>query len=76
MTSLEFWPAVVLAIVVVAWFAFGILFFARKQPPGAPESQRERTAIVGIVLPVHGTLMGKRRRKLEERFGQEQPNPR
>ena len=50
MTSLEFWPAVVLAIVVAAWFAFGILFFARKKPPGAPESQRERTAIVGIVL--------------------------
>ena len=29
-----------------------------------------------IVLPVHGTLMGKRRRKLEERFGQEQRDAR
>ena len=28
-----------------------------------------------IVLPVHGTLMGKRRRKLEERFGQSQEMP-
>jgi protein-S-isoprenylcysteine O-methyltransferase Ste14 len=50
MTSLEFWPTLVLAMVVAAWFAFGILFFARKKPPGAPESKRERTAIAGIVL--------------------------
>ena len=50
MTSLEFWPAIVLVIVVAAWLVFGILFFARNKPPGGPESQREQTAIVGIVL--------------------------
>src|SRR5712692_7275936 len=50
MTSLEFWPTLVLVIVVAAWFVFGILFFTRKKPPGAPESKRERTAILGIVL--------------------------
>jgi protein-S-isoprenylcysteine O-methyltransferase Ste14 len=50
MTSLEFWPTLVLAIVVAAWFVFGILFFARRKPPSAPESKRERTAILGIVL--------------------------
>jgi protein-S-isoprenylcysteine O-methyltransferase Ste14 len=50
MTSLEFWPTLVLAMVMAAWFAFGILFLARKRPPGAPERKRERTAIFGIVL--------------------------
>lgn len=47
---LEFLPALVCAIVVALWFAFGILFFARKKPPGAPESKRERASILGIVL--------------------------
>ncbi len=37
-------------MVVAAWLAFGILFFARKKPPGAPESKRERASILGIVL--------------------------
>ena len=50
MTSLEFWPTLVLAIVVASWFVFGILFFTRKKPPGAPESKRERASILGIVL--------------------------
>lgn len=48
--SPEFLPALVLAVVVAAWFVFGILFFARKRPPGAPESKRERASILGIVL--------------------------
>ena len=50
MISLEFWPTLVLVFVVASWFVFGILFFARKKPPAAPESKRERTAILGIVL--------------------------
>jgi protein-S-isoprenylcysteine O-methyltransferase Ste14 len=50
MISHEFWPTLVVAIVVAAWFVFGILFFARKRPPAAPESKRERTAILGIAL--------------------------
>ena len=50
MTSLEFWPNLVLAIVVASWFVFGILFFARKKPPGSPESRRERSSIFGIAL--------------------------
>jgi protein-S-isoprenylcysteine O-methyltransferase Ste14 len=50
MISLEFLPTLVVAIVVASWFAFGILFFARQKPPAAPESKRERTAIIGIAL--------------------------
>jgi protein-S-isoprenylcysteine O-methyltransferase Ste14 len=50
MFSLEFWPTLILATVVASWFVFGILFFARQKPPGAPESKRERTAILGIAL--------------------------
>jgi protein-S-isoprenylcysteine O-methyltransferase Ste14 len=47
---LEFLPTLVFAVMMAAWFAFGILFFARKKAPAAPESKRERTAILGIVL--------------------------
>lgn len=47
---LEFLPALVFAIVVASWFAFGILFFTRTKPPSAPESKRERASILGIVL--------------------------
>lgn len=46
----EFLPALIFAIVVASWFVFGIVFFARKKPPGAPESKRERASIPGIVL--------------------------
>ncbi len=48
--SPEFLPALVLAMVVASWFAFGILFFARKKPSRAPESKRDRASILGIVL--------------------------
>lgn len=41
---------VVVAIVVASWILFGILFLARKKPPSAPESRRERVSILGIVL--------------------------
>ncbi|HVS80777.1 MAG TPA: isoprenylcysteine carboxylmethyltransferase family protein [Pyrinomonadaceae bacterium] len=47
---LEFLPGLVLAIVMASWFMFGILFFARKKPPAAPESRRERSSILGIAL--------------------------
>lgn len=47
---LESLSALVFAIVVASWFAFGILFFARKKPPGGPESKRERASTLGIVL--------------------------
>src|SRR5712691_2366022 len=50
MTGLEFWPTLVLAIVGASWFVFGILFFARRKPPAAPESKRVRAAIFGIAL--------------------------
>jgi protein-S-isoprenylcysteine O-methyltransferase Ste14 len=50
MIDFEFWSTLVSAIVVAAWLAFGILFFARKKSPAAPESKRERTAILGIAL--------------------------
>ena len=48
--SQEFLPTLVFAVVMASWFGFGILFFARKKPPAAPESKRERTAIFGIAL--------------------------
>src|SRR5260370_7422356 len=50
MIDFEFWSTLVSAIVMAAWLAFGILFFARKKSPAAPESKRERTAILGIAL--------------------------
>ena len=48
--SLEFLPTLVFAVMMAAWFAFGILFFARKKPPKAPASKRERASIIGIAL--------------------------
>lgn len=50
MINLEFLPTLVVAIVVASWIVFGIMFFARKKPPAARESKRERGSIVGIVL--------------------------
>jgi len=47
---LNFWPTLVFAIVMLSWFAFVILFFARRKPPTAPASKRERASIVGIVF--------------------------
>src|SRR5437016_11537585 len=47
---LNFWPTLAFAVVLLSWFAFVILFLARKKPPTAPESKRDRASIIGIVL--------------------------
>ena len=46
----EFWPTLAFAVVMLAWFAFVVAVFVRKKPPSAPESKRERGAILGIAL--------------------------
>jgi len=48
--NLEFWPTVTFAVVILSWFAFVIVFLARKKPPAAAESKRERASILGIAL--------------------------
>ena len=48
--NLEFWPTLVFAVVMLSWFAFVIVFLARKQPLKAPESKRERSSIPGIAF--------------------------
>ena len=50
MINLESLRPVVVAFVVASWIVFGILFFGRKRPAGAPESKRERASIIGIVF--------------------------
>src|SRR5207247_6967747 len=47
---LNFWPTLAFAVVLLSWFVFVILFLARKKPPTAPESKRDRASIIGIVL--------------------------
>lgn len=48
--SFEFLPTVVFAVVMLSWFAFVIVFVARKNPPSAPDSKRDRFSILGIAL--------------------------
>ena len=50
MNHLEFWPTLAFTVVMLSWFAFVIVFLVRHKPPSAPESKRERTAILGIAL--------------------------
>ena len=49
---LEFWPTLTFAVVMLTWFAFGVVFglFLRRKPPSAPDRKRERTSIAGIAL--------------------------
>lgn len=50
MFSLDSLPAWVFAVVMLSWFAFGVVFFARKSPPSPPDSKRDRISIWGIAL--------------------------
>ena len=50
MMSFEFLPTVVFTVVMLSWFAFVIVFVARKNPPAAPDSKRDRFSILGIAL--------------------------
>lgn len=50
MFSLDSLPAWVFAVVMLSWFAFGVVFFARKSPPSPPDRKRDRISIWGIAL--------------------------
>lgn len=50
MLSLNFLPTMVFAIVMLSWFAFVVVFLARKQPRSPPDSKRDRISILGIAL--------------------------
>jgi protein-S-isoprenylcysteine O-methyltransferase Ste14 len=50
MLSFDFVPTMVFAVVMLSWFAFVVLFFARHKPPAPPDSKRNRTSIWGIAL--------------------------
>jgi protein-S-isoprenylcysteine O-methyltransferase Ste14 len=50
MLSLDFLPTWVFAVVMLSWFAFVVVFFARKSPPSPPDSKRDRISILGIAL--------------------------
>ncbi|HVS20544.1 MAG TPA: isoprenylcysteine carboxylmethyltransferase family protein [Pyrinomonadaceae bacterium] len=48
--DLEILPTLVFGVVMLSWMTFAVVFFARKKPPAAPASKRERASIAGIVL--------------------------
>ena len=48
--SFEFLPTMVFAVVMLSWFAFVVIFVARKTPPPPPDSKRDRISILGIAL--------------------------
>jgi protein-S-isoprenylcysteine O-methyltransferase Ste14 len=48
--KLEFLPTMVIALVMCAWFAFVLVFLLRKKPESAPDRQRDRGSITGVVL--------------------------
>ncbi|MEK6333634.1 MAG: isoprenylcysteine carboxylmethyltransferase family protein [Acidobacteriota bacterium] len=48
--SLEFLPTMVFTVVMLSWFAFVVVFVARKNPPPPPDSKRDRISILGIAL--------------------------
>lgn len=50
MLSLDFLPTIVFTVVMLSWFAFVVLFLARKKAPSPPDSKRARISIWGIVL--------------------------
>lgn len=60
--TLEFLPTLVLAVVMLCWFAFGAIFVLRKQPPSAPDVKRDRSSIIGFALQAlsYGMVLGAR----------------
>ena len=36
--------------VIACWWAFGLTFWLRKQPPRAPEAKRDRSSLIGLLL--------------------------
>ncbi len=50
MLSFDFLSTMVFAVVMLSWFAFVVLFFARQKPPAPPDSKHNRISIWGIAL--------------------------
>ena len=48
--TLELFPTIVFAIVMICWFAFAGIFIFRKTPPAAPEKKRASGSIAGVAL--------------------------
>src|SRR5450432_2785057 len=48
--TLEFLPTLVITLVMCAWFGFVLVFVLRKKPEAAPDAQRDRGSITGVVL--------------------------
>ena len=50
--NFEFWPTLAFSVVMLSWFALGVVFasFLRQKPPSEPDRKRERSSIVGIAL--------------------------
>jgi protein-S-isoprenylcysteine O-methyltransferase Ste14 len=47
---IRFLPALVVAAVMLCWFAFVIVFLVHKKPPAGPEKKREGKSIAGIAM--------------------------
>lgn len=50
MLTFDALPTSVFALVMLSWFAFAVVFLARKNPPVPPDSKRDRISILGIAL--------------------------
>jgi protein-S-isoprenylcysteine O-methyltransferase Ste14 len=50
MLNVDSLQALGFAVVMLSWFAFVVLFFARRKPPAPPDSKRNRISILGIAL--------------------------
>ena len=48
--QLNYWPAIVLAFVMLCWIVFAAAFIFRSKPPAAPERKRESASILGLAL--------------------------
>jgi protein-S-isoprenylcysteine O-methyltransferase Ste14 len=48
--TLNSWPTLVFALVMLSWFALVILFAVRRKPSKAPERQRGRLWLLGMAL--------------------------
>lgn len=48
--TFDFLPTLVIALVMCAWFGFVLVFLLRKNPESAPDTQRDRGSITGVVL--------------------------
>jgi protein-S-isoprenylcysteine O-methyltransferase Ste14 len=48
--TLELFPTIVFAIVMICWFAFAGIFIFRKTPPAAPDKKKDSGSIAGVAL--------------------------